>query len=1750
MFHARFIENLKQKLSNNNTGSVYLDAFPEHYLGRLSLGELKQLQAQLPQQFIETLLKEAQFSFTLSPKQQVQPQSQRILRKLDQLTLHNNDHFEEHGTSPFGFGFPVLLFKNPQDPERVIKAPLLIWYLDIERNLQQRHTWVIRRKTEAPIINNPVLRIFLRAQANVQLESMEQDFLDDDVISPAELLQLVQQQLQQLSPSLPLEDIQQLPIQLQRLLEGKPVAPLQQSELDKFSLEEPKILWSGVFSLFKTQKESILSDLEQLQTQLNSFKNNSTNPSTLNLEHAFTTVATDPSQQHLLHLLKQGKNLVIQGPPGTGKSQTLTGIIGNVLANGGTCLVVCEKKTAMEVLFDNLKAQGLGQLAVIVEDIYRDRKLVVDSVRYRIQQLEQPSRSNTALYEHSLEQCRQLVDRLQGFHQAQLEPILGAATWTAAIEQYLELAAQVDPNQIPKLSKTAFSFTPDELDHILPILAPAKASLQTFNHLVHPLQALGDHFFHHHSSAGAKLQLQDSLAAALRSTQRTQRHLQDYLQTYPVELAAHHLHIAQQQHQICRQLYQELQLNWQKAIQAHLQQVHQIQQQVKQGIQAYEQALETHFETVYTKKMQAIDQANDGVKTILYQAFDQALHTIKIAQEDIMACLYAYEQDLEQHFEAVYMQKMDWVDQMMAQIQEGMKASGFYFNKNKGLVRAMLRGLGKKYQALEQQKTAVLMQFQKLVALHQKHAYFKFNFISTTKAGSFTFEALLLHLEAYQTAAHTWHLDQLERIQKEVRKLSSQYSLKAVPYKKEAQSINQGLSKFRKRLLNNPLIPITFKYKDLNLRNRFDQLEALVEELEQLKAKCVAEVEENEANWNYRGYDMLEASSNTIKQQDLKAAFEQLEQTHEQYEYFEHEFMHLGRPKVIEDYYPILKHLSSYRTAVETWYTSSPATIQHYQQKFEPNYLYPAIQFEDKAQQLVEAVQQFVVQYNKSQFFGRPFQLENNHFGQQYNSLQQLEQQLKTWNTEHEHWLQQNNQYWQDLAAWQTIALPALPPQSLPERLAAWKALHQQYTYFEYNFPIYPTEHHLFQRVVLDDLIQYDQALCQWLEQSPALVTHAVQELSPQQFSPHLPCSPALEELMQALEAFELQLQAAGYFQQPFRWQSWRLVLRQQQLEELEQQIQALSKEFEDFDTYYEARQFWNQLDASQRAACSSLANIQADWTLQFSYTYIHALLEHQAGRFPDATSYENAVEQLDRRQTQLKRVMAQHILAYWRQAQQTAVANFQAEQAPVRLHSLYNKRGHAGKRRNSLRKIIATDGALFRSFFPVLMVNPSSCASILPLAPNLFDVVIFDEASQLHLEDTFSALLRGSIKVVSGDSQQMPPSDHFQAQTVLAPKQASTEDPLVQASIDFLTNTESLLAYALAEGHYKESFLSIHYRSRHPYLIDFSNAAFYGNRLAPMPAETSYCPMEFYAVNGAYVNYTNPTEVEAILDYLLNLGQQAAQLPSVGIATFNLHQRNLILQRVQEHAIEDSAQANLIQRLFAQGLFVKNLENIQGDEREVILISTTFGEREDGRFVQNFGPINRAKGYRLLNVMITRAKHKVVIFTSIPTNYYEQYRSEILYHGNTGKGILYAYLAYAKAVAAKQEASRTAILQLLAEQGQHPGSYLPPTIPREQAFQQRVIACLERALPNRVLTNYQHGGFKLPIVVKDEAGNLRWAFYFDSYHQQPSEEAYEWDLFYEFHLERLGLICGRIWSKEWWQDAKAAEARLLAIFQ
>jgi len=218
-----------------------------------------------------------------------------------------------------------------------------------------------------------------------------------------------------------------------------------------------------------------------------------------------------------------------------------------------------------------------------------------------------------------------------------------------------------------------------------------------------------------------------------------------------------------------------------------------------------------------------------------------------------------------------------------------------------------------------------------------------------------------------------------------------------------------------------------------------------------------------------------------------------------------------------------------------------------------------------------------------------------------------------------------------------------------------------------------------------------------------------------------------------------------------------------------------------------------------------------------------------------------------------------------------------------------------------------------------------------------------------------------------------------------------------------------------------------VHYRSRNADLIQFSNAHFYGSRLQPIPGHpanrTTVAPIRLYQVNGIYEERMNEVEAEQVCRIVHDLLRRA-EPPSIGIASFNLDQRDLIVEKLEALAGQD---ADFARRLTIartrrgagsfEGLFVKNLENVQGDERDHIIISTTYGPDKAGRFYKRFGPLGSAGGGRRLNVLVTRARQEVHLVTSIPQQFYSNLPPIPPGQSPGGGYLLFSYLAYAKAL-------------------------------------------------------------------------------------------------------------------------------------
>lgn len=409
-----------------------------------------------------------------------------------------------------------------------------------------------------------------------------------------------------------------------------------------------------------------------------------------------------------------------------------------------------------------------------------------------------------------------------------------------------------------------------------------------------------------------------------------------------------------------------------------------------------------------------------------------------------------------------------------------------------------------------------------------------------------------------------------------------------------------------------------------------------------------------------------------------------------------------------------------------------------------------------------------------------------------------------------------------------------------------------------------------------------------------------------------------------------------------------------------------------------------------------------------------------------DTERVEAAFSELTTRTAEKVGLVRQRILHVWQDRWRSRLLAATGSRLNSAGAALRQRLFVRGQKAMKLRQMIAagagTEGgdALFE-ICPVWMAGPATVAQIFP-RETMFDVIVFDEASQCRLEEALPVLLRGRRVVIAGDPKQLPPTRFFeQSLTESDDTSAETAEEVFNQQ---QSEAEDLLSAAL-NLNVQEAFLDVHYRSRNEALIGFSNAAFYSGRLQPIPGhprnKAFEAPIHLVRVDGVYQERGNEAEAAAAAKLVAELLDDR-EPPSIGLACFNLNQRDLILDALEERAAKDAAFAERLEKARQrrgqdsfEGLFVKNLENVQGDERDHIIISTTFGPDAQGKFRRNFGALSRVGGERRLNVLVTRARSKIHVLTSIPRT--EYLTPEPLTEGQrpTGRHQLYAYLRYAE---------------------------------------------------------------------------------------------------------------------------------------
>jgi hypothetical protein len=481
------------------------------------------------------------------------------------------------------------------------------------------------------------------------------------------------------------------------------------------------------------------------------------------------------------------------------------------------------------------------------------------------------------------------------------------------------------------------------------------------------------------------------------------------------------------------------------------------------------------------------------------------------------------------------------------------------------------------------------------------------------------------------------------------------------------------------------------------------------------------------------------------------------------------------------------------------------------------------------------------------------------------------------------------------------------------------------------------------------------------------------------------------------------------------------------------------------------------------------------------------------------------------------------------------------------------------GERAMRLRQVLAVGqsaegGDPLFDVRPVWMASPETVAQLFPRA-EVFAVVVFDEASQCRLEETLPVLVRGRRVVIAGDPRQLPPTRFFESAIA-----ASDDDEEITTDQQLFEHQqgeiEDLLGAALNLS-IDQCYLDVHYRSRSADLIEFSNEHFYSNRLQAIPGHPKNrpetAPLLLHATSGTYHKRENAAEADKVVELVRGLLAQKKP-PSIGVACFNLQQRDLIVEKLDEAAAADESFARKLAEARTrsgagsfEGLFVKNLENVQGDERDVMIISTTYGPDPSGRFYRRFGPLGRAGGGRRLNVLVTRARQAVHLVTSIPPEVYRALPPVPAGQVPSGGWLLFAYLKYAEDVAHAYAATDPANTPLPHELPAPEVRTRPTKTPSPLAESLAKTLATEHHLPSDVY--WGNDGFCIDVALRRPASqsnghapgesDVTLGVLCDASRFTGAEDPVEWDVFRTAIHESQGWTLHRLWSPHFFRDPR-----------
>lgn len=1462
----KLLTELQRRLKIGNRRGVHLNAIPANSRYKFDLNRLSHIDKNLPVNFVRALLSELPLKFRISWKDNVpdlnslfeedQSQLVKITKAFENLINQTEAIESEKGINTFGFGFPIIARRDRADNKLTV-APLLIWSLRIKRT-KEFNTWEVLRNEEDPIYINEVLINHLQSDANIEIEQISTDLLDDGLIDKNELIAICSKLIRALNTTSPVDLEETFNKKLDKITYIG-----DRAHYDKLPLNSSNsfIDFSGLFSIFEVQKQNIINDyinlmeLKGINIALEDLEEHSFQP--------ISSIETDPSQQSILHSLKSTRNILIQGPPGTGKSQTLTAILINALENNNKTIVVCEKRTALEVLHNALIAKGLNYHCVLVRDIVKDRKTVVDSVRDRVDN----SEYKRYRYNYSKESLDILIHKVNNLisninfkHQKLDGKLIGNKSWSDVVGNLLaEIKGNTDDCNL-NIEKNLFNYTTQELNSLLALVQKGQMLYTEFLPIesisfINSLKLVGDN---------------------------------PYI----------------------------------------------IEQSINEDFDIYNKQLKHIHSLLETNRSEYISLRKGELKNQL-ASIDSCIENIKTNEDELSALISSAKVEFLNFRITEFSQQLKSISQIISQID-----SIFINNQNNP------------------------------------------DITNTAKVNAFGYKILSVFSKSKkQTIAA--HIKLQNSSVKLEECLKNFFDFQTLNFSGSLESKKNNLP--------------SLKYEITNIQNFFNA--KIVNEFSFFNLNSVLDTDDVNKHFN--------AIQSVINDSNISVPF---------------------------------------RTKLQSIQTTFKSYLSAVNSKFQA---LSEVLSESKDIKLN-------VTFSKS-------------YRENMSAVSELKSKIKLILTEFDHKIQNE-----------------------------------------------------FQQISL-------------LKANPTLI--------------EIKSLPLLQEKVNTLAD---KIIGDGWSVEKVKCTEFYKFIS-----DIETLIRKKNEYFNSdkdlFTIEFKWFQFYNSLSETNKTIVNELKS-KRDWKKSFLVFYLNSTLVYYADL--DLPTNDDELKELDTTLIGIEKEQLKFIKEFWFSKQIDSTREFEQINVNLSVENLYNKRSSNRFKRLSLRQIVQYDPNLFTNFFPIILTSPDVASNLFKGMNGFFDIVMFDEASQLRLEDNLPAILKGKQIIIAGDEHQMPPSNYFSKLFDGAAEDEEDleeENEIVVDKDNILLSCESLLDFG-SELNFQRKHLDFHYRSRHPFLIDFSNYAFYNQRLKPLPNNFDYVPIKYIQVNGTFSEHTNDAEADMVLSIIdKNINRLPnGEYPSVGIATFNIAQRNLIKSKILERQkFSKFAEFNAkIQELEEKGMFIKNLENIQGDEKDVIILSTTYGIGKDRKFAQRFGPINHSKGYKLLNVIITRAKYKVYCCSSIPEQVFMNYKEYLLTEGSNNKrAVFYAYLAYCKAVSESNNDLRLSVLTTLAENTTKSAgfdSFRGGDL--ESPFEEEVYQSLaDHFGTKKLIPQLQFAGFRIDIVYDPQViGIPKVAIECDGAKYHSSNEAYLYDRHRQKILENHGFVFHRIWSTNWWRNSSREKSKLI----